>query len=51
VKAAALPAASPFTTNLTGSESHMSATKTQKPVVLEPASQALVEATAGPPFL
>src|SRR3954451_19620046 len=29
----------------------MSATKTQKPVVLEPASQALVEATARPPFL
>src|SRR4051794_20346232 len=29
----------------------MSATTTQKPVVLEPASQALVEATAGPPFL
>jgi acetyl esterase/lipase len=29
----------------------MSVTNTHKPVVLEPASQALVEATAGPPFL
>src|SRR3954471_21151517 len=29
----------------------MSATKTQKPVVLEPASQALGEAAAKPPFL
>ena len=29
----------------------MSATKTHNPVVIEPASQALAEATAGPPFL
>src|SRR5438270_1127084 len=29
----------------------MSTTTTHKPVVLEPASQSLVEATAGPPFL
>src|SRR5205085_2393531 len=32
-------------------ESHMSAINTHQPVVLEPASQALAEATAGPPFL
>src|SRR4051795_9229794 len=29
----------------------MSVTNTHNPVVLEPASQALVEATSGPPFL
>jgi acetyl esterase len=29
----------------------MSVTNTQNPVALEPASQALVEATVGPPFL
>jgi acetyl esterase/lipase len=32
-------------------ESHMSVINTHDPVVLEPASMALVEATAGPPFL
>src|SRR5437763_4671355 len=40
----------PLTTHHTRGKSHMSVT-THNPVVLEPASQATVEATAGPPFL